>query len=110
MSVDASEFSGRREKRAPILIIIYLARLQDDPVLGAELTCTKDVSAHGACIISRSPWLPGDLVAITSSRDLITARGSVVHCHKCASEEYAVGLLFQGREITWSMLGALHGF
>lgn len=107
MSVGPGEFSGRREKRTAILIIVYLARLRDDPIHGAELTCTKDVSAHGACIISKRAWLPGDMVAITSSRELITARASVVHCRKCGSDEYAVGLAFQERGVALSLLGAL---
>ena len=49
----ASGINGRMEKRLPIVVVVHLARVQDRPVNAAELTYTENVSAHGACVISK---------------------------------------------------------
>jgi len=43
------------EKRLPIAIVVRLTEAQDQPVNGAELAYTDNVSAHGARVISSRP-------------------------------------------------------
>jgi hypothetical protein len=93
--------NGRMEKRLPIAIVVHLAQAQDHPVDEAELTYTENVSAHGACVISKRAWQPGEPAQVTSLKEQVALRGKVVHCRKCSHDRYLVGLTFQGREVTW---------
>lgn len=93
---------GRMQKRLPIAVVVRLAKEQEGPANGAELTYTENVSANGACVISNRAWQPGELARVTSYREQLALHGKVVHCRKCSDDRYAVGLTFQGREVTWA--------
>jgi PilZ domain len=97
----APGLNGRMEKRFAIAVVVHLADVQDDPVNGAELTYTENVSAHGACVISKRAWQPGESAQVTSFKEQRTLRGKIVHCRKCSNDGYLVGLTFQGSEVTW---------
>jgi len=90
------------EKRIPIAIVVRLTHAQDQPVNGAELTYTDNVSAHGARVVSNRPWQPGEVVQVTSLKDEITIRGKVVYCQKLPDDRYLMGLNFQERQVSWS--------
>jgi hypothetical protein len=93
---------GRMEKRLPIAIVVYLAHAQDQSSNGAELTYTDNISSHGACVISSRTWDLGEVVEVTSLKDQMALRGKVVHCEKRSDDHYAVGLAFNGNQVTWS--------
>jgi hypothetical protein len=95
-------FDGRIEKRIPIAIVVRLTQEQDQPVNGAELTYTDNVSAHGARVVSSRLWQTGEAAQVTSLKDEITIGGTVVYCQKLLSDRYCVGLNFRGRRVTWS--------
>jgi len=97
------------EKRIPIAVVVHLIRMQDQPVNGAELTYTDNVSAHGASVVSRHPWQTGDVAQVTSLKDEITLSGEVVYCQKLPDDRYLVGLNFQNRRVTWSMYRDYNG-
>jgi hypothetical protein len=97
-----STLDGRMEKRIPIAVVVRLTHAQDQPVNGAELTYTDNVSAHGARVVSRHPWQTGETVQVTSLKDEITIRGKVVYCQKLPDDRYLMGLNFQERQVTWS--------
>lgn len=94
------ELNGRMQKRLPVVVVVQFGREQE-LASAAELTYTENVSAHGACLISNRAWQPGERARVTSCKDHITLHGKVVHCRKCRDDRYAVGLTFQGREVTW---------
>jgi hypothetical protein len=98
--VVTSELNGRMQKLLPVVVIVQFGREQEF-ASSAELTYTDNVSAHGACVISNRAWQPGERARVTSFREQITLHGNVVHCRKCSDGRYAVGLTFQGREVTW---------
>jgi hypothetical protein len=98
----ASRLDGRMEKRLPIAIVVRLTQLQDQPANGAELTCTDNVSAHGARVVSSRPWQPGEVAQVTSLKDEITILGKVVYCQKLPDDRYLIGLNFHGHRVTWS--------
>jgi hypothetical protein len=97
--VVATGLNGRMEKRLPIAVVVHLGDVQDHNA--AELTYTENVSAHGACVISKRAWQPGEPAQVTSLEELIALRGKVVYCRKCGNDRYVVGLTFQGCEVTW---------
>ena len=97
------------EKRLPIAIVVHLARVQDQPVDGAELTYTDNVSAHGACVLSNRPWQTGELVQITSFKEQTPIRGKVAYCQKRGEKRYGIGLNFNGSRVTWSTFRAYNG-
>jgi methyl coenzyme M reductase subunit C len=95
--------NGRMEKRLHVIVVVHLGDVQDHPVNAAELTYTENVSAHGACVISKRAWQPGEPAEVTSFKEKVGLRGKVVHCRKCNNERYVVGLTFEGSEVTWAM-------
>jgi hypothetical protein len=97
-----SRLDGRMEKRLPIAIVVRLAHAHDQPANGAERTCTDNVSAHGARVVSSRPWQPGELAQVTSLKDEITILGKVVYCQKLLDDRYLIGLDFHGHRVTWS--------
>jgi hypothetical protein len=97
------------EKRLPIAIVVRLAHAQDQPVNGAEVTYTDNISAHGARVVSRRSWQAGDLAQLTSLKDESTIRGRVVYCTKLPDDRYFVGLSFQGQGVTWPMYRTYNG-
>jgi hypothetical protein len=90
------------EKRLPIAIVVRLTHAQDQPVNGAELAYTDNLSAHGARVISSRPWQIGEAAQVTCLKDEITIRGTVVYCQKLLDDRYCIGLNFQDRRVTWS--------
>ena len=89
------------EKRLPIVVVVHLAHLRDHPVKAAELTYTENVSAHGASVISKCAWQPGESVQVTSFKEQVELRGKIVYCRKCSNDRYVVGLTFRECEVTW---------
>jgi len=49
---------GRIEKRVPVSVPIYLAHLNE--LRAREQTVTENVSPHGARILSKQFWRPGE--------------------------------------------------
>jgi hypothetical protein len=96
-------FEGRMEKRLPIAVVVYLAQVQDQSANGTELTYTDNISAHGACVVSKRPWRPGEAAEIRSLKEQVTLRGTVAHCRKRSDNRYVVGLMFQGPHGTGSI-------
>lgn len=96
-------FEGRMEKRLPIAVVVHLVLVQDQSADRTELTYTDNISAHGACAVSKRPRRPGEVAEIKSLKDQITLRGKVVHCRKRSDNRYVVGLAFQGPHGTGSI-------
>ncbi len=90
------------EKRLPISIVVSLTVARDQPANGAEVTYTENVSAHGARVISKRHWQPGEAAQVTSLKDEVAIRGKVVYCQKLPDNRYCVGLNFNGSPVTWS--------
>lgn len=96
------KLDGRMEKRLPIAIVVRLSQLQSESPSTAEIAYTNNVSAHGACVISDRPWRLDEMVRVTALEDEVPLRAKVVHCHKHTDNHYAVGLAFNGDQVTWS--------
>ena len=93
---------GRHEKRLPIVVVVCLADIQKPAPASEEKTYTDNVSLHGARVISRHSWEPGDEARVTPLRYGAPARAKVIYCKQLARDRYFVGLNFLRQPVQWS--------
>jgi hypothetical protein len=93
---------GRHEKRLPIAVVVCLASIKRPHGAGEEKTYTENVSLHGARVISREPWQPGEEAQVTPLKYGTPARGKVVYCRRLSTDRYFVGLNFLQHPVHWS--------
>jgi hypothetical protein len=93
---------GRHEKRLPIAVVVRLAGVKRSHGDGEEKTYTENVSLHGARVISRQPWQPGEEAQVIPLKYGIPARGKVVYCKRLSADRYLVGLTFTQHPVYWS--------
>ena len=82
--------TGRTEKRTARAIAVELAPL--DGLLPGEITVTKNVSPHGARVLTKKRWQPEERVLLKSARGGLRAQGRVVYCQQLPSNAFAIGL------------------
>lgn len=92
---------GRRSRRIPTGVAVCLSRLQKPPAVDDEIAYTENVSTHGARVISRSAFQPGEEVRVTSVKDGIAILASVVFCRRLDSGRFYVGLNFHDQAVLW---------
>jgi len=94
----------RRETReaSPIAVIVCLAGISHSNGGGEEKTYTENVSLHGARVLSRHPWQPGEEADVTPAKFGTPVRGKVVYCKQLAMNRYLVGLNFSQQPVHWS--------
>ncbi len=100
---------GRKERRLPIAILVRLVHARTAPADNEERTYTENVSAHGACVMSKRPWQAGEEAKVTSLKDGIPLCGKVVHCQRIEDDKFYVGLSFQEQQVTWSSFSRYDG-
>ena len=88
------------EKRFPLSIVVQLAQGRERALSETELTYTENISAHGACVISRRLWNIDDVAQVTALEGVLALHGRVVHCQKRGEDRYAVGLAFRD-QLRW---------
>ena len=102
MSLDHG-LSGRMERRLPIIVVVHLTECPPAGTDGEEKTYTDNISSRGARIFSKHGWQPGDSVRVTPlSENSVCAK--VIYCHRLPDSRYGVGVKFQGRPLTWSII------
>jgi hypothetical protein len=82
--------------------VVCLTDIRKPDPAGDEKTYTDNVSLHGARVISRRPWHPGDEAKVTPLKFGAPARGKVVYCKQLARDRYFVGLTFPLHPVLWS--------
>jgi PilZ domain-containing protein len=90
---------GRTEKRAPMAMAMNLANAEDQLV--TEKVLTENVSPHGARVVTKRRWQPGEqarLVRLTGESGL-PAR--VVYCQRLRDGLFCLGLEFRARSVKW---------
>src|SRR4029077_19913078 len=75
---------GRHEKRLPIAVVICLTPTSETQGQPEEKTYTDNVSLHGARVVSRRSWQPGDEARVTPLKYGPPASGKVVYCTQLA--------------------------
>lgn len=101
---------GRRHKRLPIIMVVRLGHAPGPPSEKEERTFTDNISAHGARVVSRSAWQPGEKVEVTSLRDGDAIRGTVVYCQQPQGDDrFFIGLDFGELPVTSSLYKRFNG-
>ena len=96
-------FDGRLEKRILIAVSVYLASAKE-PRCG-EKTLTENVSLHGARVVTKHHWQPGEQSLITPLAGEFARRPAVVvYSEALANGHFCVGLEFPGCAVNWGEL------
>ena len=91
---------GRAEKRHRANVPVYLARTKEPR--GAERTFTRDISPHGARVVTMQLWHSGDEQLLTPLTGEFPQLARVVYCQpRPAAGGYYVGLHFPVRSVRW---------
>src|SRR5438105_15360346 len=93
-------FDARIERREPVPVQIYLANL-DEPRI-RERTVTEDVSPHGARVLTKRYWQPGEVPLLTSLIGEYPQHARIVYCVPQPNGGYCVGINFEGSTFKWS--------
>ena len=89
---------GRIEKRLPVAVPIYLARLNE--LRAREQTVTVNASPHGARIISKRFWRPGEEALIARRTGEFLQVGRVVYS-ELKMGCFCLGVEFLDRSVNW---------
>src|SRR5213595_4118591 len=92
-------FDARIERREPVPVQIYLANL-DEPRI-RERTVTEDVSPHGARVLTKRYWQPGEVPLVTPLMGEFPKHARVVYCDPQPKGGYCVGIQFEGLPFNW---------
>jgi hypothetical protein len=101
--------TGRKERRLPIMVVVWLAPRTDVNADERERTYTDNVNAHGARVRSARAWQPGQQAEITPVKGEPSIRGEAVYCQKLGDEHYCVGFKFVHERVPWSVLQRFNG-
>jgi len=91
--------NGRIEKRFPTAVPVYLASMEEPRV--RERTHAENVSDHGARLISKRSWRPGEESLITPLTGEFPQVGRVIYCVPKTGGRFYVGVEFATRAVKW---------
>jgi len=92
-------FDGRIEKRLPASVPAYIASLEEPHA--RERTFTENVSPHGARVVSKRSWTPGEEVLIAPKTGEFPQVGRVIYCLAKTRDHFSVGIEFPTRTVKW---------
>src|SRR5260370_13555085 len=92
-------FDGRVETRLATQLHVHLATTNGHRV--TERTCTRNVSPHGARVVTERHWQPGEETLLTPLSGEFPQPARVVYCQPRARGGFYVGLQFTVRSVKW---------
>src|SRR5260370_12012964 len=93
-------FDGRLEKRLTMSVPVYLPSLGEHSA--RERTVTENVSPHGARVISKRSWRPGEEALIAPLTGEFPQVGTVVYSRrKNGGGRFCLGVEFLDRSVKW---------
>jgi hypothetical protein len=92
-------FDGRIEKRLPMMVPVHLTTAKEPRV--AERAFTRNVSPHGARVVTKRLWQPGEEPLLTPLTGEFPQPARVVYCQPRARGGFYVGLQFPERSVRW---------
>jgi hypothetical protein len=96
---DQRPFGGRIEKRFITSLPVYLASTEEPRA--REQTLAENVSPHGARLISKRSWQPGEESLITPLTGESPKVGRVIYCVPKPGDRFYVGVEFPDRTVKW---------
>ena len=90
---------SRTEKRQSMSVPVYLASIED--LRTAERTVTENVSPHGARVLSKRPWQPGEESIVTPLSGEFSLIARVIHCSPITGHCFRLGMEFPNRAVNW---------
>ena len=90
---------GRIEKRVPMVVGAYLIGFDEQPI--AEKVLTENVCPHGARVVAKRRWQPGEQLRIVPLSDESKFPAKVVYCQGLSSGFFSLGLEFGVGSIKW---------
>lgn len=96
---DQKRFDGRNEKRRHASLTVYLGSLEDPRA--PERTLTENVSPHGARVVSKRSWQPGEEPLVTPLTGEFPQVGRVIYCLPSAGQRFYLGIEFPDRAVKW---------
>ena len=104
-----TRFTGRGERRLPIMMEVKLAPVACANRGQPERTFTDNISPHGVRVRSTCEWRVGERAEIISTKGETPMRGEVVYCQKVENGFFFVGLRFGSSRVPWSILERFNG-
>jgi len=92
-------FDGRIEKRVSMIVPVQLAATKEPRA--AERTFTRNVSPHGARVVTQRQWQLGDEPLLTPLTGEYAQLARVVYCQPRARGGFYLGLQFTVRSVKW---------
>jgi PilZ domain len=92
-------FDGRIEKRSLAVVPVYLVTAEEPR--SSERVFTRNVSPHGARLVSKRLWRPGEEPFLTPTTGESAQPARVVYCHPRSEGGFYVGVQFSERSVQW---------
>ncbi|HYT23413.1 MAG TPA: PilZ domain-containing protein [Candidatus Polarisedimenticolia bacterium] len=83
--------SRRTENRMPLEVSITLVSLD---LVTYEVTTTRDVSLHGASVLTKKQWAPNQRIDVRSLQGSFSGFARVVHFQQGKGASFVMGLEF----------------
>lgn len=78
------------ERRVAARIEVHI-RKADDSNMG-EILSTENISTHGARLLAKVAWKPGEAVLLRALKRNLVAEGRVAYCRRLKSGKFALGV------------------
>jgi PilZ domain len=92
----------RLEERIPVAVRVDLCSL--DLRHPTQEGLTENISAHGARVVSGSPWKQNDRLNLWCMPGDFRARARVVYCERLGRRSFAIGLQLLASSGEWKTL------
>lgn len=92
-------FDGRIEKRVSMIVPVRLSTTKEPRA--AERTLTRNVSPHGARLVTKRLWELGEEPLVTPLTGDFPQPAKVVYCQPRANGGFYLGLQFLDRSVRW---------
>ena len=88
----------RTENRTTLEVAITLVSLD---LVTYEVTTTRDVSLHGASVLTKQQWAPNQRIDVRSLQGSFNGIARVVHCQQRGGPAFVMGLEFFFTDGNW---------
>ena len=94
------EFDGRIERRSRLIASVHLATASEPR--SSERAVTRNVSPHGARLVTKRLWRPGEEPLLTPpAAGEFPQMGQVVYCQPRARGGFYLGVHFSDHSVRW---------